>query len=126
MALHDLPCLQYLPARIGALLAAAAIGLSAWASHGLEPGRAQYNVLLACLYAFAHGAVLAAAGRHVAVCRQPGGQCAGWLAHSGGAAGWHDDDRRLAAAGLASRGWATGLRPGLVQSSGWKHQCHGS
>jgi uncharacterized membrane protein YgdD (TMEM256/DUF423 family) len=42
----------------GALLAMLAIGLSAWASHGLAPGREQHNVLMACLYAFGHGAVL--------------------------------------------------------------------
>lgn len=43
----------------GALLALLAIGCSAWATHGLAPGRAQHNVLMACLYAFGHGAVLA-------------------------------------------------------------------
>lgn len=43
----------------GALLALLAIGYSAWATHGLPPGRAQHNVLMACLYAFGHGAVLA-------------------------------------------------------------------
>ena len=44
----------------GALLAMLAIGFSAWASHGLGPGREQHNVLMACLYAFGHGAVLVA------------------------------------------------------------------
>ena len=43
----------------GALLAMLAIAFSAWASHGLAPGREQDNVLIACLYAFGHGALLA-------------------------------------------------------------------
>lgn len=42
-------------AATGALLAAVAIGLSAWASHGLAPGREQHNVLMASLFAFGHG-----------------------------------------------------------------------
>ena len=45
-------------ASAGALLAASAIALSAWAAHGLPPGREQHNVLMACLYAFGHGALL--------------------------------------------------------------------
>ena len=43
----------------GALLAVLAIAGSAWAAHGLPPGRGQHNVLMACLYLFGHGAVLA-------------------------------------------------------------------
>lgn len=42
-------------AAAGAVVAALAIGLSAWASHGLQPGREQHNVLMACVFAFGHG-----------------------------------------------------------------------
>ena len=45
-------------ATAGALLAALAVALSAWAAHGLPVGREQHNVLMACLYAFGHGALL--------------------------------------------------------------------
>jgi uncharacterized membrane protein YgdD (TMEM256/DUF423 family) len=112
MALHDLPCLQYLPARIGALLAAAAIGLSAWASHGLEPGRAQYNVLLACVYAFAHGAVLVLAAGRV---RTVAGVLALWLLLAG---------MLLFAGSLvgnALAGWPTAAAPlgGMTMIAGW-------
>ena len=47
---------------LGALLAAAAIGLSAYASHGVSEPLAQSHLHMAALYAFAHGAVLAALG----------------------------------------------------------------
>lgn len=46
-------------AAVGALLAALAIGLSAYAAHGLAPGKAQDWLQTAALYAFAHGLVLA-------------------------------------------------------------------
>jgi len=44
----------------GALLAAAAIGASAYASHGIAEPTAQQHLNMAALYAFAHGAVLVA------------------------------------------------------------------
>lgn len=47
---------------LGALLAAAAIGLSAYASHGVSDVLAQSHLNMAALYAFAHGAVLVAQG----------------------------------------------------------------
>lgn len=47
---------------LGALLAATAIGLSAYASHGVSDPLAQQHLNMAALYAFAHGAVLAAMG----------------------------------------------------------------
>jgi len=47
---------------LGALLAAAAIGLSAYAAHGVSEPLAQSHLDMAALYAFAHGAVLAALG----------------------------------------------------------------
>lgn len=47
---------------LGALLAAASIGLSAYASHGVSEPLAQQHLNMAALYAFAHGAVLAAMG----------------------------------------------------------------
>jgi len=47
---------------VGALLAAASIGLSAYASHGVADPLAQQHLNLAALYAFAHGAVLVALG----------------------------------------------------------------
>ena len=96
---------------LGALLAAASIGLSAYASHGVADPLAQQHLNMAALYAFAHGAVLvalgpraqgdrapgavrAAAGR-VAVFRQPGGRCLVAVADADGAdrgtsmmAGW--------------------------------------
>ena len=46
----------------GALLAAASIGLSAYASHGVADPLAQQHLNMAALYAFAHGAVLVALG----------------------------------------------------------------
>ncbi|NNC10223.1 DUF423 domain-containing protein, partial [Corallococcus exiguus] len=47
---------------LGALLAAASIGLSAYASHGVADPLAQQHLNMAALYAFAHGAVLVALG----------------------------------------------------------------
>jgi len=47
---------------LGALLAAASIGLSAYAAHGVSDPLAQQHLNMAALYAFAHGAVLAALG----------------------------------------------------------------
>ncbi len=47
---------------LGALLAAASIGLSAYAAHGVADPLAQQHLNMAALYAFAHGAVLLALG----------------------------------------------------------------
>ncbi|HEL3171737.1 TPA: DUF423 domain-containing protein [Stenotrophomonas maltophilia] len=47
---------------LGALLAAASIGLSAYASHAVADPLAQQHLNMAALYAFAHGAVLVALG----------------------------------------------------------------
>lgn len=47
---------------LGALLAAASIGLSAYASHGVGEPLTQQHLNMAALYAFAHGAVLTALG----------------------------------------------------------------
>ncbi|KAB7764647.1 DUF423 domain-containing protein [Xanthomonas maliensis] len=44
---------------VGALLAATAIGLSAYASHGVSDAVVQSRLQLAAYYAFGHGAVLA-------------------------------------------------------------------
>ncbi len=46
----------------GALLAATAVGLSAYASHGIADPLAQSHVTTAALYAFGHGVALAALG----------------------------------------------------------------
>ncbi len=47
---------------LGALLAAAAVGLSAYASHGIADPLAQSHVNTAALYAFGHGVALAVLG----------------------------------------------------------------
>ena len=44
----------------GGLLAAAAVGLSAYASHGVGDGQAQSNLQTAALFGFGHGLALAA------------------------------------------------------------------
>ncbi|MBB5862941.1 DUF423 domain-containing protein [Xanthomonas sp. 3058] len=46
----------------GALLAAAAVGVSAYASHGVTDALVQSRLQLASFYAFGHGAVLTALG----------------------------------------------------------------
>ena len=46
----------------GGLLAAAAVGLSAYASHGVGDGQAQANLQTAALFGFGHGLALAALG----------------------------------------------------------------
>ncbi|MCL1529152.1 DUF423 domain-containing protein [Xanthomonas nasturtii] len=46
----------------GALLAATAVGVSAYASHGVSDALVQSRLQLAALYAFGHGAVLAVLG----------------------------------------------------------------
>ncbi|HEY5972463.1 MAG TPA: DUF423 domain-containing protein [Pseudoxanthomonas sp.] len=50
------------PAFAGALLAAAAIALSAYAAHGVSDAHAQSNLQTAAMYAFGHGVALAALG----------------------------------------------------------------
>lgn len=47
----------------GAVLAALAIGLSAYAAHGVDEATARTNVQTACFYAFGHGLALAALAR---------------------------------------------------------------
>ncbi|MBN6149420.1 DUF423 domain-containing protein [Xanthomonas sp. AmX2] len=47
----------------GGMLAAVAIGLSAYASHGVAEPLAQSHLQTAALYAFGHGLALAALGR---------------------------------------------------------------
>jgi len=49
-------------ASLGALLAASAIGLSAYASHAVSDPAAQSHLQMAALYAFGHGAVLVSQG----------------------------------------------------------------
>lgn len=44
----------------GALLAASAVGLGAYAAHGMADAHAQSNLQTAALYAFGHGIALAA------------------------------------------------------------------
>ncbi|MEQ4576890.1 MAG: DUF423 domain-containing protein [Gammaproteobacteria bacterium] len=48
---------------IGGLLAAASIGLAAYAAHGVADPHAQSRLQTAALYAFGHGVALAALGR---------------------------------------------------------------
>ncbi|WP_313458250.1 DUF423 domain-containing protein [Stenotrophomonas sp.] len=47
---------------LGGLLAATAVGLSAYASHGISDALAQSHVSTAALYAFGHGVALAVLG----------------------------------------------------------------
>ena len=107
-----LPLSRILPARLGGLLAALSIGLSAWGAHALGPGREQHNLLLACLYGFAHGAVLVLAAARVS---GRGGALALWLLLAGVLlfAG--------SLAGSALLGWPTRLAPagGLLMMAGW-------
>ena len=49
-------------AGLGGLLAATAVGLSAYASHGIADPQAQSHVTTAALYAFGHGVALAVLG----------------------------------------------------------------
>lgn len=61
---------------IGALLAAAAIGLSAYAAHGVSDVLVQSRLSTAAMYAFAHGLALAALGPRA---QDMLGQVALWL-----------------------------------------------
>ncbi|GAE49655.1 hypothetical protein XPU_1187 [Xanthomonas arboricola pv. pruni str. MAFF 311562] len=58
----------------GALLAAIAVGLSAYASHGVADALVQSRLQLAALYAFGHGAVLTVLGATERV-RSAGSAC---------------------------------------------------
>lgn len=96
----------------GGVLAAVAIGLSAYAAHGLPEGRAQHNLLMAALYAFGHGAVLVVMARRV-----PGGLArsalllllAGTVLFAG------------SLVGSALGGWPATLAPagGITLMAGW-------
>ena len=99
-------------AATGAVLAALAIGLSAYASHGVDDPHARGNLLTASLYAFAHGAVLVVLAqaparplRWVAL----GGLLLGTLLFAGSLAGG------------ALLGWPTRLAPfgGTVLMAAW-------
>ena len=50
------------PGVAGGMLAALAIGLSAYAAHGIDDAHARSNLQTACLYAFGHGVALATLG----------------------------------------------------------------
>lgn len=102
-----------LHACLGALMAGASVALSAYASHGVADAQAQNRLYMAALYAFGHGAVLAALGPALSERRL--GQAAlavllvGTLLFSGS----------LAGAVLA--GWPTTLAPvgGSALIFGW-------
>lgn len=96
----------------GALLAALAIGLSAWGSHALPAGREQHNVLMGCLFAFGHGAALVALAPH-------------WHGRLAGLALWLLLVGVLLFAGSlignAAWGWSTAAAPrgGGLMMAGW-------
>ncbi|WP_305805485.1 DUF423 domain-containing protein [Stenotrophomonas sp. YIM B06876] len=107
MPVLELPSRRpFVLAGCGALLAAAAIGLSAYASHGIADAQAQSQVTTAALYAFGHGIALAALGRlpgdgvtRVALC----GLLLGTLLFSGslvGGALWHASMRLAPVGGM--------------------------
>ena len=97
---------------VGALLAAVAIGLSAYAAHGVSDPRTQSWLQTAALYAFGHGVTLAVLGAAVECALAQLALClllAGTLLFSGslvGGALWH---------------WPTRLAPvgGVVMMVGW-------
>lgn len=99
-------------AAAGAVLAALAIGLSAYAAHGVADAHARGNLQLASLYAFGHGIALAALAPATAR-RVPllalAGLLAGTLLFAGS----------LAFAALL--GWPTRLAPlgGTVLMASW-------
>ena len=99
-------------AAAGAVLAALAVGLSAYAAHGVADAHARGNLQLASLYAFAHGIALAAlapaAARRVPLLALAG-LLAGTLLFAGS----------LAFAALL--GWPTRLAPlgGTVLMASW-------
>lgn len=99
-------------AAAGAVLAALAVGLSAYAAHGVADAHARGNLQLASLYAFGHGIALAAlapaAARRVPLLALTG-LLAGTLLFAGS----------LAFAALL--GWPTRLAPlgGTVLMASW-------
>lgn len=99
-------------ATAGGGLAALAIGLSAWASHGLEAGREQHNVLMACLFCFGHGVAW------LALARQAEGRCwqVGLILQAIGIALFCGS-----LIGNAVLGWPTRLAPagGMALMAGW-------
>ena len=99
-------------AAAGAILAALAIGLSAYASHGVADAHARGNLLTASLYAFAHGAVLL-------VLAQAPARRLRWLALGGLLLGTVLFAGSLA--GGAVLGWPTRLAPfgGTVLMASW-------
>ena len=99
-------------AAAGAVLAALAVGLSAYAAHGVADAHARGNLQLASLYAFGHGIALAALAPATAR-RVPLLALAGLLAGTLLFAG------NLAFAALL--GWPTRLAPlgGTVLMASW-------
>ena len=99
-------------AAAGAVLAALAIGLSAYASHGVADLHARGNLQTASLYAFAHGAVL------VMLAQTPARRLR-WLALGGLLLGTLLFAGSLAAGALL--GWPTGLAPfgGTLLMASW-------
>ncbi len=99
-------------AAAGAVLAALAIGLSAYAAHGVADAHARGNLQTAGLYAFAHGVALAAlapaAARPLRLLALAG-LLLGTLLFAGSLAGG------------ALLGWPTRLAPfgGTVLMAGW-------
>lgn len=99
-------------AGLGALLAALAIGLSAYAAHGVAPGKAQDWLHTASMYAFAHGFALAVLAPRAGdrLTRLAAGL---WLAGTALFCG--------SLAGGALCGWPTRLAPagGVALMAGW-------
>ena len=112
MAWRDPPRTGAWLAAAGAVLAALAVGLSAYAAHGVADAHARGNLQLASLYAFGHGIALAALAPATAR-RVPllalAGLLAGTLLFAGS----------LAFAALL--GWPTRLAPlgGTVLMASW-------
>ena len=100
------------PGAAGGFLAALAIGLSAYAAHGVDDPHARDRLQTACLYAFGHGVALAALGPH-ALARLARAALAvlllGILLFCG------------SLAGAALAGWPTRLAPagGTLMMAGW-------
>ncbi|UNK57856.1 DUF423 domain-containing protein [Pseudoxanthomonas daejeonensis] len=96
----------------GAVLAALAIGASAYAAHGIAAAHARGNLQTASLYAFAHGAMLAALAQAPA-------RRLRWLALAGLLLGTLLFAGSLA--GGALLGWPTRLAPlgGTLLMASW-------
>ena len=99
-------------AAMGAVLAALAIGLSAYAAHGVADAQTRGNLQTASLYAFAHGAVL------LLLVQAPARRLR-WLALAGLLLGTLLFAGSLAAGALL--GWPTRLAPlgGTVLMASW-------